>query len=163
MREFRIFGPPGTGKTTRLATRDIPRAAAKYGNDKILVTSFTKAAAREITFKRSRETGKTISIPNENVGTMHSILYHALGQPDIMEVHYIDEWNKKYPVFALSGGKVQSMDESCSLSAASKEGDKILNAINIKRNKLIPISKWPRDQKKFLQFMVQTKERFKLS
>jgi len=84
-----------TGKTSRLATRDIPRAVEKYGSEGVMVTSFTKAAAREITFKRSRKTGKTIPISKANVGTMHSILYHAMGTPEIMEVHHIDEWNEK--------------------------------------------------------------------
>ncbi len=147
--EFRVFGPPGTGKTSRLATRDVPRAIDKYGSDQVMVTSFTKAAAREITFKRSRKTGKTIPLPKENVGTMHSILYHAMGAPDIVEVQHIDEWNEQNPMFSISGGKVQSMDESCSMGSITKEGDKLLNAVNIRRNKLIPLSKWTSDQKKF--------------
>jgi len=154
--EFRIFGSPGCGKTTRLATRDIPRAVDKYGQNNVMVTSFTKAAAREITFKRSKETGKTISVKSENVGTMHSILYHALGQPEITEVHHIDEWNHKYPGFKISGGKVQSMDESCSMGGYA-DGDKLLNSINIKRNKLKPMSSWTKLQQNFYNRWVEFK------
>ena len=48
MEEFRIFGPPGTGKTSRLATRDVPRAVERFGPEKVMLTSFTRAAAAEI-------------------------------------------------------------------------------------------------------------------
>ena len=159
--EFRVFGPPGTGKTSRLATRDIPRAIEKYGSENVMVTSFTKAAAREISFKKSRNTGKVISAKNDNVGTMHSLLYHALNSPEIMEVSFIDEWNAKYPVFEIKGGKVQSMDESCSANSSYGEGDKLLNAVNIKRNKLIPITKWPEKQTKFYERWCELKKDLK--
>ena len=45
--EYRIFGPPGTGKTTNL-TRQIRRAVETYGPDTVLVTSFSRAAAAEL-------------------------------------------------------------------------------------------------------------------
>jgi len=152
-REFRVFGPPGCGKTSEMATKYIPRAIDKYGDDKVMVTSFTKAAAREITYKRSRETGQRISVNPENVGTLHSILYHALNKPEITEVHYANEWNERYPAFAISGKIVSSVDESCSAdctkSSSGDSGDKYLNAVNIKRNKMIPIKSWSHELRKF--------------
>ena len=45
--EYRIFGPPGTGKTTNL-TRQICRAVQRFGKDSVLVTSFSRAAAAEL-------------------------------------------------------------------------------------------------------------------
>ena len=42
--EYRIFGPPGTGKTTNL-TRQIRRAVDRYGAESILVR--LKMAANE--------------------------------------------------------------------------------------------------------------------
>lgn len=136
MKEYRVFGPPGTGKTTEMATRFIPRSADKFGADNIMVTSFTKAAAREITYKRSRDTGQRIPVPPENVGTLHSMIYHALNKPQITEVHFIDDWNEKYPAWEISGGKVQSMDESCSTASSTTRGDMYLNAVNIQRNRM---------------------------
>ena len=45
--EYRLFGPPGTGKTTNL-TRQIRRAVDSFGPDSVLVTSFSRAAAAEL-------------------------------------------------------------------------------------------------------------------
>ena len=45
--EYRIFGPPGTGKTTNL-TRQIRRAVQRFGEASVLVTSFSRAAAAEL-------------------------------------------------------------------------------------------------------------------
>ena len=59
--ERRIFGPPGTGKTELLARIIIPQAVEKFGSDRVLVCSLTKAGARTIA---SRSDG----INQENVG-----------------------------------------------------------------------------------------------
>ncbi|MHC5214898.1 MAG: UvrD-helicase domain-containing protein, partial [Planctomycetota bacterium] len=135
--EFRMFGPPGTGKTTRLATRDIPRACEKFGNDKIMVTSFTKAGAKEIAHKESIETGQTIMVNPENVGTLHSIIYNALGSPGIAEVH-AKEWNESYPHMRIGGVKADVLDEGGTLDGGSKaaRGEMLLNALNIQRNRM---------------------------
>ena len=130
--EFRVYGTPGSGKTSRLATRDIPRAVEKYGKDGVMVTSYTRAAAKEITFKRSRKTGMRIDVNEQNVGTIHSILYHALDQPEITEVHYTGEWNKKFPQYQISGKAVNILDEiSSGESHRSQAGDNFLSAVNI--------------------------------
>lgn len=160
--EFRVFGPPGTGKTSRLATRDIPRAVEKYGKDKVMVTSYTKAAAREISFKKSRKTGKRIGVDEKNVGTMHSILYHALGQPEITEVHYIKDWNRKYPHYQITGRTANMLDEVQIMECNKDEnGDKFLSTINILRNRMVPMTgkSWHREMKfyeKWVQFKQET-------
>ena len=73
--EYRIFGPPGTGKTTNL-TRQIRRAVDRYGSESILVTSFSRAAAAELA-------GRDLPISPDRVGTLHSHCWHALGGPEI--------------------------------------------------------------------------------
>ena len=63
--EYRVFGPPGTGKTHYL-TRQIARAVETTLPRKIAVVSFTKAAAEEIASRvDAGETGV-------RVGTLHS-------------------------------------------------------------------------------------------
>jgi len=42
--ERRIFGPPGTGMTYNLCNVIIPEMVKLYGADRVMVTSFTKAA-----------------------------------------------------------------------------------------------------------------------
>ena len=76
MKEYRIFGPPGTGKTTRLATKSIPRAVEEFGPDRVVVASFTKGAAREIA-------SRDIEVREDHVGTIHALCYRALGNPTI--------------------------------------------------------------------------------
>ena len=62
--EYRIFGPPGTGKTTNL-TRQIRRAVKRFGKDSVLVTSFSRAAAAELA-------GQDLPVSSDRVGTLHS-------------------------------------------------------------------------------------------
>tara|TARA_Y100000310_G_scaffold168479_1_gene168528 strand:- start:263 stop:1882 length:1620 start_codon:yes stop_codon:yes gene_type:complete len=99
-REFRVFGPPGTGKTTYL-TRQIEKAHGKYG-DSMIVASFTKAAARELV-------SRGLPLPRECVGTLHALCYHALDEPTIAESK-IDEFNSTWPQFRLSGEKIDVED-----------------------------------------------------
>ena len=77
--EYRIFGPPGTGKTTNL-TRQIRRAVERFGPSSVLVTSFSRAAAAELA-------GRDLPVDEDRVGTLHSICYHALGTPRIAEAN----------------------------------------------------------------------------
>ena len=86
--EYRIFGPPGTGKTTNL-TRQIRRAVDRFGDSSVLVTSFSKATAAELI-------GRDTPIDFDRIGTLHSHCFHALGKPMIAEVHAGD-WNRRYP------------------------------------------------------------------
>jgi superfamily I DNA/RNA helicase len=68
--EFRIFGPPGTGKTTMLG-RQIHHAAERFGPDAVLVTSFSRAAAKELA-------GRDLPIDDARIGTLHSHCWRAL-------------------------------------------------------------------------------------
>ncbi len=87
---YRAFGPPGTGKTTWMA-RQLKHAAERYDPESIYACSFTAAAARELA---GRDTG----IPRQNIGTIHSLCYHELGRPSIIEgdKEKLELWNKTY-------------------------------------------------------------------
>lgn len=87
-KEHRIFGPPGTGKTTRL-TGHIRATVRDRGPEAVVVASFTKAAAVEIA-------GRKLPVPKDNVGTLHALCYRALGRPRIAESkESLKDWNAR--------------------------------------------------------------------
>ncbi|MCC7156548.1 MAG: AAA family ATPase [Bryobacterales bacterium] len=98
--EYRIFGPPGTGKTTNL-TRQIRRAVDRFGPDAVLITSFSRAAAAELA-------GRELPVEPDRIGTLHSHCYHALGGPRIAECN-VDEWNKENPHLQITPKKKQGV------------------------------------------------------
>src|SRR5690348_2632188 len=75
--EYRIFGPPGTGKTTNVK-RQVTRAVEKYGADAVLVTSFSRTAAEELA-------GGDLPTSSKKIGTLHSPCSPAPGEPRIAE------------------------------------------------------------------------------
>ena len=136
--EYRIFGPPGTGKTTNL-TRQIQRAVDRYGADSILVTSFSRSAAAELA-------GRDLPISPDRVGTLHSHCWHALGGPEIAESS-VAEWNRDNPRLAITQSKKQGkldgegfMDDESELE---KDGDKALQQLNRFRGLMLARNAWP--------------------
>ena len=144
--EYRIFGPPGTGKTTNL-TRQIRRAVERYGADSVLVTSFSRTAAAELA-------GRDLPIGNDRVGTLHSHCWHALGGPEIAEAN-VDEWNRDNPSLPITPARKQhkldgeeSVDED---SEAEKDGDKELQRLSRFRGLMLPPELWPKTVAEFAQ------------
>lgn len=112
--EFRVFGPPGTGKTTYLAGQ-----VDRLSDRTVMVASFTKAAARVIA-------GRT-QLPHDAVGTLHAFAYRSLGHPDIAEgSDKIDDFNKAHPAFRLSGGKKPNIEEADVEAFAVTDGDSLM-------------------------------------
>jgi superfamily I DNA/RNA helicase len=133
--ESRVFGPPGTGKTTYLAgdassgrTGQIARAAEKYGPEHVLVTSFTRAAAVELA---SRGT----PLPRENIGTLHSLGMRLAGvKPDeIADLPKgIGKWNEYAPHLRLTGG-VDEEGTPVQVGDGSTKGDSAKAAYELTR------------------------------
>ncbi|MBI4479391.1 MAG: ATP-dependent helicase [Acidobacteria bacterium] len=142
--EYRIFGPPGTGKTTNL-TRQIRRAVERFGADSVLVTSFSRAAAAELA-------GRDLPISPDRIGTLHSHCYHALGAPEIAETH-VGEWNRDNPHLAITPAKKQSRlhgEESMEDdSDTDKAGDQWLQQLNRYRGLMLPPEAWPTAVREF--------------
>ena len=131
--EYRLFGPPGTGKTTQVA-RWIGEAAEKYGSDRILVASFTRSAATELV-------RRNLPIDQSHVGTLHALCYHLLGSPEIAETK-ADEFNAAQTHYKLSG-ESRDLDEPDMNTGAGD--DALLNAMNVQRAMMRHRDDWPRD------------------
>ncbi len=141
--EYRIFGPPGTGKTTNL-TRQIRRAVERFGQDSVLVTSFSRTAAAELA-------GRDLPISPDRIGTLHSHCYRALGAPEIAEAN-VDEWNRENPHLKITPVKRQGRldgEESNEEDEQEREGDLWLRQLNRFRGMMIPPEWWPVNVRQF--------------
>jgi superfamily I DNA/RNA helicase len=89
--ERRVYGPPGTGKTTWIAHR-AEELADEFGADQVSICSLTRAAIREVA-------GRDLSIPSENITTLHARCKRALmaGKPAEAEAK---SFAKAHPSFA---------------------------------------------------------------
>lgn len=135
--EYRIFGPPGTGKTTNLA-RQIKRAVDRFGVTSVLVTSFSKATASELA-------GRDTPIDPDRIGTLHSHCFHALDKPAIAEVH-VEEWNRKYPTLKITPVSRQvglDGEDAGEDDGHLKNGDGLLQLLNRCRGTMLEPERWP--------------------
>jgi DNA helicase-2/ATP-dependent DNA helicase PcrA len=97
-------------------------------------------------------------IPRENIGTIHSLAYRAIGAGDIAETK-ADSFNEfcaehKQPTMQLSSGMVKATadDDIVEPIKASKDetpGDKNYREMNIFRAKMRPVESWPDSVKTF--------------
>jgi superfamily I DNA/RNA helicase len=152
--EYRIFGPPGTGKTTNL-TRQIRRAVERFGQDSVLVTSFSRTAAAELA-------GRDLPLSPDRIGTLHSHCFHALGCPQIAECN-VEEWNKDNPHLQITPKKQQGRldgEESAGDDGAEREkaGDDCLEQLNRWRGMMIPADGWPAVVREFAAKWQQYKD-----
>jgi DNA helicase-2/ATP-dependent DNA helicase PcrA len=136
--EYRIFGPPGTGKTTNLS-RQIRRAVERFGPDSVLVTSFTRAAAAELA-------GRDLPISAHRIGTLHSHCWRALDGPAIAETQ-VEGWNRSNPSLRITPLKKQQCLDGESGADDSTErasdGDRWLQELNRCRGMMLPEAAWP--------------------
>jgi DNA helicase II / ATP-dependent DNA helicase PcrA len=135
--EYRIFGPPGTGKTTNL-TRQIRRAVDRFGDDSVLVTSFSKATAVELA-------GRDTPMDLDRIGTLHSHCFHALGKPAIAEVN-VEEWNCQHPRLRITPVSRQirlDSENPVEDDGQSKDGDYLLQQLNRCRGMMFEPEIWP--------------------
>ena len=139
--EYRILGPPGCGKTTNTA-RQVRRAVEKYGENAVLVTSFSRTAAAEIA-------GRDLPIPASQVGTLHSHCYRALGHPELAEGN-VDEWNAANPSMVITQqGKADQIDDGGDEGTGSKDGDYLLAEMGRLRGLMIEPDFWPPNVRHF--------------
>ncbi len=111
----------------------------RFGADNTLVTSFSRAAAAELT-------GRDLPISNDRVGTLHSHCWHALCGPEIAESR-VDQWNKDHPSLAITPQKQQRKLEGEETGDEDDEqgkgGDELLQQLGRFRGRMLPKAMWP--------------------
>ena len=137
--EYRIVGPPGTGKTSEVAKQV---GAAVRAGKRVVVASLTRAAAAEAA-------GRDMPIGRESVGTLHSFAYRALGAQGIADSpKMLAEWNKEYPFDTLTGGRDVDSD-NMDTAPGEGGGDERFNTMNLNRAMMIPRDIWPPSVRQF--------------
>ena len=131
--EWRVFGPPGTGKTSWLK-RQIEKAAAKHGAESVLVASFTKAAARVLV-------GRDLPISDEQIGTLHAHCYRAMGRPKIADA-YLKEFGEASNYLLTGVSKAPSMEHGDDLPAGTSTDDELYMDYGRLRNMMVPEAMW---------------------
>lgn len=144
--EYRIFGPPGTGKTTYL-TRQVHNAASSHGSREIVVCSFTRAAAAEIA-------GRNLPLHPQQVGTLHSAAYRALNQPPLA-VEHLDDWNSTHDHYPIDGG-ADTLDDGGAAAGddgptSNRRGSALLEQAEALRGRRVPLDRWPTAVARFYQ------------
>lgn len=150
--ESRIIGPPGTGKTTRLA-QVLDNCARRYGSDNVVAVSHTNAAAREIV-------GRNTLVPSSNVGTIHAMAYRSMGVR--MEVAQTARYLKQFA--EETGYRINpNMDEEAPLydtGSSEVTDDQLMGEYSRLRNMEVPREMWSPDvamfAKKWEQFKANT-------
>lgn len=138
---FKVVGPPGTGKT-RYVAKQTRLAADKYGPDRVMVCSLTKAAANEAA-GATWEAGV-----QARVGTLHSICYNALDRPDVVSPGQLEMWNQEHGTLALSKHLVGSGRED-DTKTLNELGDPLFTRMDLFRLRAVPKQIWPNQLREF--------------
>ena len=127
-----------SGKTTTLS-KAVENAASQVGGENLIISSFTRAAAQELV-------SRDLPVPDQNIGTLHSLCYRALGTPPLAE-KYIKQFNEEYPRCALSAKQHIDIDDEGQDSPHDDnntigDSDAWFQEYNINRAKMLPEEKW---------------------
>ena len=129
---FRIFGPPGTGKTTTLLNMVDDALEKGTPPDRIAFLAFTRKAANEAKERAAERFGLDPKKDLIFFRTLHSL---ALTMTDIrpqqvMQDEHYKELSRAIGV-SLGGSKNNSMDDD--ISSLVTSSDPILGLINLAR------------------------------
>ena len=154
---LRVWGPPGTGKTTYLAQR-VRATVAEHGPDALLLASFSTTAAKEIGSRFAAD-GAGVRPADSMIGTLHSHAYRSLGHPPVaLDPKVLADWNASVtpelritPDTRRSGG---TSGDSGALSVApelARTGDELIGALDRLRASCQPPEDWPLNVREFAE------------
>lgn len=134
-KEHRLFGPPGTGKTTALQ-HNIQSLVEHHGSESIVVCSFSKAAATELI-------SRDLPIDDARVGTLHALCYRSLNRPTIAETK-IDDWNEFAPEYRLQSSGTTQVDDPLTGddSSSASDSDKVFSDYMLLRARGVDRALW---------------------
>ena len=142
--EWHIYGPPGCAKTTNTA-RQVRRAVSRFGKERVMLTSFSTAAAAELG-------GKDLDLPKRAIGTLHSHCFHALGMPKVAEGE-VKHCNLEHPTLQItpqrSEAKMDGEESADGDKGGDCTGDEWLGQLNRLRGRMIQRELWPLNVRKF--------------
>lgn len=145
MKTYRLIGPPGCGKTYALSTKWVPRAVELHGEDRVIICSLTRSAAQEIASR--------VNLHRQQVGTLHSFAFRALGSPPLaQDSKNIASWNESQPPMWHITGQSRRSNVDIEFDSPDSDqlgGDELLNQSGILRNKLVPMREWDSEVRRF--------------
>ncbi|KKK65440.1 hypothetical protein LCGC14_2974110, partial [marine sediment metagenome] len=134
--ERRVWGPPGTGKTTSLVDA-ATKAAERFGDDQISICSLTNAAIREAT-------SRSIPIDPENLTTLHARCKRSLDAPAPAEssmAEFLMDYKKYDNDFSIPP-TLREHTKDDKNERAMMGGMTYFDQAQIFRQQLIPESEW---------------------
>jgi DNA helicase-2/ATP-dependent DNA helicase PcrA len=140
-----IVGPPGTGKSTALAT-EAEEAGREYGGRDVAIVSLTRTAAAEIA-------GRT-DIPDQNVGTLHAHAFRALQHPKLAETpEGLRAWSDAHPELRLTGGRgsMDDLDPQVIDDSGRTHADDMHQRVMNHRARMTPTDEWSDDERAYSQ------------
>jgi len=154
---IRIYGAPGTGKTTYLINEMMKGLKEKRVKpEKIMFTTFTKSAGLEA----RRRVEKQLGIGRKKLkwfGNIHSLCFKKLGykRSDVVKEEEIEELMKKKGIEYKRRGNVTGNEEELVLyiDQYSAEGNFIMYVIDQCRLRDIKISEWMKGIDKYTMDM----------